>query len=101
MCIRDRFRTVYYIPSILGGSVAIAVLWKAVFSVDGLLNTVVRAVTFGAVDVYKRQGFLIHRLMPAKISLLSLKVALIIHSRGSVSYTHLVPPGWRSGRSSP
>ena len=25
------FRTVYYIPSILGGSVAIAVLWKAVF----------------------------------------------------------------------
>lgn len=44
------FRTVYYIPSILGGSVAIAVLWKAVFSVDGLLNTVVRAVTFGAVQ---------------------------------------------------
>ena len=32
------FRTVYYIPSILGGSVAIAVLWKAVFSVDGLLQ---------------------------------------------------------------
>ena len=29
------FRTVYYIPSILGGSVAIAVLWKAVFSADG------------------------------------------------------------------
>ena len=37
----------YYIPSILGGSVAIAVLWKAVFSKDGLLNTVLRAVTFG------------------------------------------------------
>ena len=30
------FRTVYYIPSILGGSVAIAVLWKAVFRDDGL-----------------------------------------------------------------
>ena len=29
------FRTVYYIPSILGGSVAIAVLWKAVFRDDG------------------------------------------------------------------
>ena len=25
------FRTAYYVPSILGGSVAIAVLWKAVF----------------------------------------------------------------------
>lgn len=33
------FRTAYYIPSILGGSVAIAVLWKAVFRDDGLMNT--------------------------------------------------------------
>ncbi|MCH4192688.1 MAG: sugar ABC transporter permease [Butyrivibrio sp.] len=33
------FRTAYYIPSILGGSVAIAVLWKAVFRDEGLLNT--------------------------------------------------------------
>lgn len=33
------FRTAYYIPSILGGSVAIAVLWKALFKDDGLLNT--------------------------------------------------------------
>jgi oligogalacturonide transport system permease protein len=34
------FRTAYYIPSILGGSVAIAVLWKAIFRDDGLINTV-------------------------------------------------------------
>ncbi|WP_099469940.1 carbohydrate ABC transporter permease [Konateibacter massiliensis] len=33
------FRTAYYIPSILGGSVAIAVLWKAVFRDEGLINT--------------------------------------------------------------
>lgn len=33
------FRTAYYIPSILGGSVAIAVLWKAIFRDDGLINT--------------------------------------------------------------
>ena len=32
------FRTVYYIPSILGSSVAIAVLWKALFRDDGLIN---------------------------------------------------------------
>ncbi|MDR1754304.1 MAG: sugar ABC transporter permease [Eubacterium sp.] len=32
------FRTAYYIPSILGGSVAIAVLWKALFSDDGVIN---------------------------------------------------------------
>lgn len=33
------FRTGYYIPSILGGSVAIAVLWKAIFRDEGLINT--------------------------------------------------------------
>lgn len=32
------FRTAYYIPSILGGSVAIAVLWSALFRNDGLIN---------------------------------------------------------------
>lgn len=32
------FRTAYYIPSILGGSVAIAVLWKALFRDQGLIN---------------------------------------------------------------
>ena len=34
------FRTAYYIPSILGGSIAIAILWRAVFNTDGLINTV-------------------------------------------------------------
>lgn len=33
------FRTAYYIPSILGGSVAISVLWTALFRSDGLINS--------------------------------------------------------------
>ena len=32
------YRTAYYIPSILGGSVAISVLWKALFSDNGLIR---------------------------------------------------------------
>lgn len=32
------FRTAYYIPSILGGSVAISVLWKFLFADTGLIN---------------------------------------------------------------
>lgn len=32
------FRTAYYLPSILGGSVAIAVVWRYVFAGDGLIN---------------------------------------------------------------
>ncbi len=35
------FRTAYYIPSILGGSVAIAVLWKALFRMDGVINYII------------------------------------------------------------
>lgn len=32
------YRAVYYIPSMMGGSVAIAVLWKRLFSSDGTIN---------------------------------------------------------------
>lgn len=32
------FRTAYYVPSILGGSVAIAVLWRYMFAETGLVN---------------------------------------------------------------
>lgn len=32
------FRTAYYIPSILGGSIAIAVLWNAIFQRNGVIN---------------------------------------------------------------
>lgn len=34
----DLYRTIYYIPSLLGGSVAISILWKQVFDGDGLFN---------------------------------------------------------------
>lgn len=37
------FRTIYYIPSILGGSVAIAVVWKFIFQGDGLINQIIAA----------------------------------------------------------
>ena len=34
------FRTAYYIPSILGGSVSIAVLWRFLFKTEGLVNMI-------------------------------------------------------------
>lgn len=33
------YRTIFYIPSILGGSVAVAVLWKMIFTREGVVNT--------------------------------------------------------------
>lgn len=32
------YRAVYYLPSLLGGSIAIAILWRQVFGLDGLIN---------------------------------------------------------------
>ncbi|MCX7025933.1 MAG: sugar ABC transporter permease [Spirochaetes bacterium] len=43
------YRTLYYIPTLLGGSVAIAVLWRRLFAGDGLLNTILRG-TFGVAN---------------------------------------------------
>jgi len=37
------YRTLYYIPTLLGGSVAIAVLWRRLFAGDGVLNTILRS----------------------------------------------------------
>ncbi len=34
----NAYRTVYYLPSILGGSVTVAILWRFLFMEDGLLN---------------------------------------------------------------
>lgn len=32
------YRAAYYLPSILGGSVAVAILWKRMFAADGVVN---------------------------------------------------------------
>jgi multiple sugar transport system permease protein len=34
------YRTIYYIPTLLGGSVAIAVLWRRLFAGDGIINVI-------------------------------------------------------------
>jgi multiple sugar transport system permease protein len=36
------YRTLYYIPTLLGGSVAIAVLWRRLFAGDGVINGLLR-----------------------------------------------------------
>jgi multiple sugar transport system permease protein len=36
------YRSIFYLPSMLGASVAIAVLWRQMFEVDGLVNQILR-----------------------------------------------------------
>jgi multiple sugar transport system permease protein len=40
------YRAVYYIPTLLGGSVAIAVLWRKLFEKDGLVNMLLGTIGF-------------------------------------------------------
>ena len=36
------YRSIYYFPSIIGGSVAVAVMWQQIFGVDGALNAILQ-----------------------------------------------------------
>lgn len=38
------YRAAYYFPSIIGGSVAVSILWKRMFAMDGVVNQLLRAV---------------------------------------------------------
>ena len=42
------YRSIFYLPSMLGASVAIAVLWTQMFGTDGLVNQVLRLMGFDA-----------------------------------------------------
>lgn len=44
------FRTAFYVPSILGGSIAIAVLWRYLFAPEGLVNMALAGVGLAPVD---------------------------------------------------
>jgi len=43
------FRTVYYIPSIVGSSVAMAVTWRGIFSYNGIINSLLNMVSIPSI----------------------------------------------------
>lgn len=43
------YRAAYYLPSILGGSVAVSILWKRMFAADGVVNILLNSV---GVDIH-------------------------------------------------
>ncbi|MCD7957478.1 MAG: sugar ABC transporter permease [Lachnospiraceae bacterium] len=38
------YRALYYLPSIIGGSVAVSILWKRMFAIDGVINKLLGAI---------------------------------------------------------
>lgn len=49
-------RTIYYIPSILGGSVAVSALWRLMFMSDGILNKLLNLVGIQSVNWLGQAG---------------------------------------------
>lgn len=63
------FRTAYYIPSILGGNVAVSILWTMLFDVNGPVNMVLSIFTLGndvAINWTKDPKFAIFTLIILK-----------------------------------
>lgn len=63
------FRTAYYIPSILGGNVAVSILWTMLFDVNGPVNMVLSVFTLGndvAINWTKDPKFAIFTLIILK-----------------------------------
>ena len=46
----NMFRTTYYIPSILGGNVAVSILWRSMFHVQGPVNSVITTLGFEPIN---------------------------------------------------
>lgn len=44
------FRTVYYLPSIVGGSVAISILWRLLFMKEGAINKILGTMGIGSIS---------------------------------------------------
>lgn len=44
------YRTAFYLPSLIGGSIAVSVVWKQLFSNNGLINSFLEI--FGAAPIY-------------------------------------------------
>lgn len=44
------YRAAYYIPSVIGGSIAVAVMWRQLFGAQGLVNAVAASLGFSPVN---------------------------------------------------
>ena len=61
------FRTAYYIPSILGGSVALSIMWRFLFMKEGYANFVLSLVGMGPVDFLGSPQFALGTLVALEV----------------------------------
>lgn len=49
------YRSLYYVPSLIGGSIAVALVWKEIFSTKGLFNSILTSVGLDKVSWFGDQ----------------------------------------------
>ena len=57
------YRSLYYIPSLVGGSVAVALVWKQLFARKGLFNAVLSKMGLPAVNWFGQQDLALYPLI--------------------------------------
>lgn len=45
-------RTIYYLPSLFGGSLAVAILWKVMFMDNGMVNAILNSIGIGTISFF-------------------------------------------------
>ncbi|HZG58427.1 sugar ABC transporter permease [Paenibacillus sp.] len=56
------YRTVYYLPSLVGGSVAVAIMWRQIFGADGLINKLLGLAGYEGVSWISHPAYAIYTL---------------------------------------
>lgn len=60
-------RTVYYIPSLFGGSVAVVVLWKVLFQDNGIINAYINALGLQSVQFWGNPKYVLATICSLEI----------------------------------
>ncbi|MBH1940504.1 sugar ABC transporter permease [Mobilitalea sibirica] len=51
------YRSLFYVPSLIGGSIAVALVWKELFSRNGLINHMITGLGFEKISWFGNQDF--------------------------------------------
>ena len=57
------YRSIYYLPSLLGGSVAVAIMWRQIFSYNGLVNQLLEKIGIKGPSWISNPNYALHTLV--------------------------------------
>lgn len=80
------FRLLYYLPSILGGSVGIAIMWRYLFNRQGLVNMLLSRLSVGPIDFLGSPGIAIYTISLLAVWQFGSSMVLFLSALQNVPY---------------